>query len=225
MDKKIKLSLRDCVKEYKTGGESLRILDGINLDIYENEFVTLLGESGCGKTTLLNIIGGMDEMTSGTLTVEGGEVSLQSEKAITQYRRNYIGYIFQECHLMPNLTALENIEIIASLKEDSGDSREALRLVGLEERANHFPSQLSLGQRQRVAIARALVKKPGLVIADEPTASLDPGNGEKILGLIHKLVDNEGYTVIMATHNIDFAEKSDRILEITNGRIVQHPNK
>ncbi|MBR0118493.1 MAG: ATP-binding cassette domain-containing protein [Eubacterium sp.] len=219
-DKDVIMSFRDVKKDFPSGGDILHVLKGVDLDIYENEFLVILGESGCGKSTMLNIIGGMDTMTSGSMSIEGEDFSKASEKRLTDYRRDYIGFIFQAYNLMPNLTALENIEFIAENCPNHGDPEEALDLVGLSERANNYPSMMSGGQQQRVSIARAIVKNPKVILADEPTAALDSATGLEVLGVIEKLVKQNHTTVVMVTHNIEIAKMANRVIRLKDGKIA-----
>ena len=213
------ISLRDVVKEFPSGEGRIRVLKGISLDIYPQEFLVILGESGCGKTTLMNIIGGMDSLTEGTMLVDGKDFSHPDSAELTAYRRNAIGYIFQAYHLMPNLSALENLEFIAEISQNPMSAPEALKLVGLSDRANNYPSQMSGGQQQRVSIARALVKQPRLILADEPTAALDYATSIEVLTIVEDVVRKQGKTVIMITHNPEIAKMADRIVRLRNGRI------
>ena len=207
-------------KEYPSGEGKIRVLKGINLDIYENEFVVVLGESGCGKSTMMNIIGGMDFLTEGELTIEGKDFSRPSDKDLTQYRRDYVGFIFQSYNLMPNLTALENIQFISEISKDPIDSEEALNMVGLLEKGGNFPAQMSGGQQQRVSIARAIVKNPKLILADEPTAALDFQTGQEVLQVMEKIVKERGTTVVMITHNAEIAKMADRVIKLRSGKIA-----
>lgn len=213
------ISLRNVVKEFASGEGKIRVLKGICLDIYPQEFLVILGESGCGKTTLMNIIGGMDSLTEGTMLVDGKDFSHPGSAELTAYRRNEIGYIFQAYHLMPNLSALENLEFIAEIVKNPMLPRKALELVGLTDRANNFPSQMSGGQQQRVSIARALVKQPRLILADEPTAALDYATSIEVLTIVEDIVRNQGKTVVMITHNPEIAKMADRVVRLSNGRI------
>ena len=213
------ISLRNITKEYPSGDTVLKVLRGINLDIYESEFVVVRGESGCGKSTMMNIIGGMDHPTSGQLTIEGRDFSHPSEKDLTEYRRDYLGFIFQSYNLMPNLTAKENVQFIAEISKDPISVDEAIRLVGLEKRAGNYPSQMSGGQQQRVSIARALVKNPKMILADEPTAALDFATGQEVLRVIEKIVKEKGTTVIMITHNVEIAKMAHRVVKLRSGKI------
>ena len=204
--KEILATLKNVTKEFPSGDGVLKVLKGINLDIYKNEFVVVLGESGCGKSTMMNIVGGMDFLTDGTLTIEGKDFSHPTDAELTKYRREYIGFIFQAYNLMPNLTALENVQFIAELVKDPMDAAEAIDKVGLSARANNYPGQMSGGQQQRVSIARAIVKKPKLILADEPTAALDYTTSIEVLSVIEDIVKNQGATVMMVTHNVEIAK-------------------
>ena len=213
------VSVRGIIKEFKSGEEMRRILKGVDLDVYPGELMVVLGESGCGKSTLLNIIGGMDKMTDGELTVDGKDMSKPSEDELTAYRRDYIGFIFQAYNLMPNLSALENIEFIGEIAKDPMDSMDALRLVGLEEKADNLPSALSGGQMQRISIARALVKDPKIILADEPTAALDYETSIMVLKVIEEIVRERKTTVLMVTHNPEIAKMANRVIKLRDGKI------
>ena len=218
-DKTPLLSLRGIIKEFVSGEEMRRILKGIDLDVYEGELLVVLGESGCGKSTMLNIIGGMDIASEGQLIVEGKDFSHPSEKELTEYRRDYIGFIFQSYNLMPNLNALENVQFIAEISKNPRDPMECLEIVGLKERWNRYPSAMSGGQQQRVSIARVLAKEPKIILADEPTAALDFETGQSVLKAIENIVKNDKKTVIMVTHNIEIAKMANRVIRLRNGLI------
>lgn len=218
-NKNILVSLRDVIKEFQNGDELHRVLKGIDLDVYEGELLVVLGESGCGKSTMLNIIGGMDQATDGQLLIEGKDFSHPTEAELTQFRRDYIGFIFQSYNLMPNLTALENIEFIAEISQHPLESEEMLELVDLGDKAGNYPSSMSGGQQQRVCIARAIVKNPKIILADEPTAALDFHTGQDVLKLIEQIVQDRGTTVIMVTHNIEIAKMANRVIRLKDGRI------
>ncbi len=213
------VTLRNINREFKSGDDKLEALKNINLDIFSGEFVVILGESGCGKTTILNIIGGMDHMTSGSLSVAGKDFSAPTEQELTEYRRTYLGFVFQDYHLMPNLTAKENVELIAELSKDSMTADEAIDLVGLKERADNYPAQLSGGQKQRVSIARAICKNPRLILADEPTAALDFSTSIEVLTVFENIVRVQNTTVVMVTHNNEIAKMADRIVKVKDGQI------
>ena len=218
--KEVLAVLKDVTKEFPSGDGVLQVLKGINLEIYKNEFVVVLGESGCGKSTMMNIVGGMDFLTDGTLTIEGKDFSHPTDAELTRYRREYIGFIFQAYNLMPNLTALENVQFIAELVKDPMDPMDAIEKVGLGQRANNYPGQMSGGQQQRVSIARAIVKKPKLILADEPTAALDYTTSIEVLSVIEDIVKNQGATVMMVTHNAEIAKMADRVVKVRGGRIA-----
>lgn len=218
-DRKPVMALRGIVKEFMSGEEIRRILKGVDIDVFPGELMVVLGESGCGKSTLLNIIGGMDRMTEGSLIVEGKDMSEPTEDELTEYRREYIGFIFQAYNLMPNLSAYENIEFIGEIADNPMDSGEALELVGLGDKANSMPSALSGGQMQRVSIARALVKNPKIILADEPTAALDYDTSIKVLKVIEDIVKKRNTTVLMVTHNPEIAKMANRVVKLRDGKI------
>jgi len=218
--KEVLAILKDVTKEFPSGEGVVKVLKGINLEIYKNEFVVVLGESGCGKSTMMNIIGGMDFLTEGTLLIEGKDFSHPSDTELTKFRRQYVGFIFQSYNLMPNLTALENVQFIAELVSNPMKAEEAIEKVGLKDRANNYPGQMSGGQQQRVSIARAIVKNPKLILADEPTAALDYTTSIEILKVIESIVSNQGSTVMMVTHNPEIAKMANRVVKVRNGRIA-----
>lgn len=227
--KPVIISLRDVKKHYDAGDKQVHILKGVNLDIFKGEFLIVLGESGCGKSTMLNIIGGMDQLSSGTFIVNGKDYSHAGDKELTDYRRNHIGFIFQAYNLMPNLTAQENLEFIAELCDHPMNAGTALNQVGLSERRNNYPAQMSGGQQQRVSIARALVKRPRIILADEPTAALDYTTSIEVLTVMEKIVA-AGTTLIMVTHNEEITKMADRVIRMKNGAISdifinKHPAK
>ncbi len=218
--KEILAVLKDVIKEFPSGVGVSRVLKGINLEIYKNEFVVVLGESGCGKSTMMNIVGGMDFLTEGSLLIEDKDFSHPSDKDLTAFRRNYVGFIFQAYNLMPNLTALENVQFIAELVDNPMLPIDALDKVGLKDKANNYPSQLSGGQQQRVSIARAIVKRPKLILADEPTAALDYTTSIEVLSVVEEIVRNDGATVMMVTHNPEIAKMADRVIKVRGGKIA-----
>lgn len=212
------LSLRNVIKEFQNGDTVSRVLKGIDLNVYAGELLVILGESGCGKSTLLNIVGGMDSLTDGTFQFRGKDYSHAGEKLLTEYRRDQIGFIFQSYNLMPNLTALQNLQFIAELKKDSEDPQRVLELVGLKHRRDNYPAQMSGGQQQRVSIARALVKKPKLILADEPTAALDYATSIEVLNIIEQVAAS-GTSIMMVTHNEEITKMANRVIRMRNGRI------
>lgn len=218
--KEVLAVLKDVIKEFPSGDGVSRVLKGINLEVYKNEFVVVLGESGCGKSTMMNIIGGMDFLTEGQLFIEGKDFSHPTDAELTAFRRNYVGFIFQSYNLMPNLTALENVQFIAELVEHPMPSIDAIDKVGLKARADNYPSQMSGGQQQRVSIARAIVKNPKLILADEPTAALDYATSIEVLKVIEEIVKTNGTTVMMVTHNPEIAKMADRVVKVRNGKIA-----
>lgn len=222
------IELKNVVKEYQNGDTVSQVLKGVDLCIYPKEFLVILGESGCGKTTMMNIIGGMTEMTRGTFKLEGKDFSRPSSSDLLRYRRDYIGFIFQSYNLMPNLSAFENLQFIAEISREPKEPAEVLKEVGLFEKAGNFPSQLSGGQQQRVSIARALVKNPRLILADEPTAALDYETSIEVLSILERIVKENSKTVVMITHNPEIAKMADRVVKLRNGiissiRINLHP--
>ena len=213
------ISFHDVTKSYGSGAAKINALDGVDFEINKGEFCILLGSSGAGKTTLLNMLGGMDTITSGRIEFDGKDVSTLSKRELVEYRRHDVGFVFQFYNLIPNLTALENVEIAAQLCKNPIPAAEALRMVGLSERANNFPAQLSGGEQQRVAIARALAKNPRLLLCDEPTGALDYVTGKAVLKLLYDLSREHGTTVIIITHNQAIAPMADRIIKIKSGKI------
>lgn len=214
------MKVRNVTREFQNGEAVTKVLKGVNLDVYEGEFLVLLGESGCGKSTLLNILGGMDHPTSGSFVVFGEEFASADQNTLTEYRRNNIGFIFQSYNLMPNLNASQNLELIASLVPNPMDVDEALAIVNLSQRKYNYPSQMSGGQQQRVSIARALMKRPKIILADEPTAALDYTTSIEVLEVMEKIIA-EGTTMIMVTHNEEICRMADRVVRMRNGRMAE----
>ena len=211
---------KDMVKSYQMAKFEIKALDGLSFTVDEGELVVVVGPSGAGKTTLLNILGGMDSLTSGELHVDESDISNLNGRSLTKYRRNDVGFIFQFYNLMPNLTALENVELATEICEDALDPKEILKLVGLEKRIDHFPSQLSGGEQQRVSIARALAKNPKLLLCDEPTGALDYETGKQILALLSDVARKENKTVIIVTHNQALKAFADKVITIRNGKVL-----
>ena len=212
------IALKDVTKRYLAGSVTVSALDRISFEIEKGELAVIVGPSGAGKTTVLNILGGMDTSDEGLIAVDGEEVSRFNAKRLISYRRNDIGFVFQFYNLIPNLTALENVELAAQICKNPLDAFETLEEVGLKERALHFPAQLSGGEQQRVAIARALAKNPKLLLCDEPTGALDYGTGKVILALLQKACRERGVTVIIITHNQAIAPMADRVIAVRNGK-------
>ena len=218
--KDVLITVENLTKSFSNGDSMLQVLKGVNLEIYKNEFLVVLGESGCGKTTMMNIIGGMDYLTSGRIYVEGRDISRLTERELTLYRREYIGFIFQAYNLMPNLTALENVRFIAELVDHPMNPEEAIAKVNLTNRSGNYPGQMSGGQQQRVSIARAIVKRPKLILADEPTAALDYTTSIEVLSVIEDIVKTQGTTILMVTHNPEIAKMANRVIKMRNGKIA-----
>lgn len=214
------IRLEAASKAYRMGEVEVVALHPMNLTIYEGEFIVMLGPSGSGKTTLLNLIGGIDTPTSGRILFRGEDLAGMDEDGLTEYRRNNVGFVFQFFNLVPTLTAEENIEFVAELVSDARSPMEVLEAVGLEDRGDHFPSELSGGEQQRVAIARALVKNPPILLADEPTGNLDYETGKRVLKLMRDLARSERVTVILVTHNSAIADIADRTIHLRSGDIT-----
>jgi putative ABC transport system ATP-binding protein len=206
-------------KIYKTGETEIRANDNVNFHIAEGEFCAILGASGAGKSTILNLLGGMDVLSSGTITIDGRNLAKLNLKQLTDYRRNDVGFVFQFYNIMPNLTALENIELATEICKDSLDAKAILGDVGLDDRANNFPAQLSGGEQQRVSIARAIAKNPKILLCDEPTGALDYETGKKILKLLRDFSKKSNKTVIIVTHNQAIKAIADRIIHVKNGSV------
>jgi putative ABC transport system ATP-binding protein len=218
------IEARGLSRFYQRGSETVKALDGVDIDIYRGEMISILGPSGSGKTTLINLLSCLDVPTSGTLVISGKSVAGRSEEDLVEVRRGTLGFIFQQFHLLPTLTVLENVELpllFLGRATKRSDTMEVLRLVGLEDRASHLPKELSGGEMQRVAIARALIMKPKILIADEPTGNLDRATGEAIFTLFRRLVQSEGLTIIITTHNLSFGYQADRVITLEDGKIVK----
>ena len=212
------IELKDVKKTYIVGEQQFNALDGVNLEIDQGEFVVILGPSGAGKSTLLNLLGGMDKVTSGSIFVGDNEISKYTDKELTRYRANEVGFIFQFYNIMPTLTVEENVNIIKDVTNTSKDAKEVLDSVGLLKHANKFPQELSGGEQQRVSIARAIMKNPKVLLCDEPTGALDSKTGVEVLKLLRTQADNDT-TVIIVTHNSLIAEVADRVIRIKNGKV------
>lgn len=214
------IEFNNVVKTYGTGEAEIYALNGATFAVEKGELAVILGASGAGKTTALNILGGMDFATSGNVIVDGRDVAHYREAELVEYRRSDIGFVFQFYNLVPNLTALENVELASQICPDSLDAAETLAKVGLEHRLDNFPAQLSGGEQQRVAIARALAKNPKLLLCDEPTGALDYNTGKQILQLLQDTCRNEGITVLLITHNSALAPMADRLIQFRNGTVT-----
>ncbi len=215
------IEFNQITKEYKSGETRIRALDEASFQVEKGELAVILGSSGAGKTTALNILGGMDVPTSGQILVDGNDITKYSKKQLVGYRRTDIGFVFQFYNLVPNLTALENVELAAQVCKDSLDAGETLEKVGLGERKNNFPAQLSGGEQQRVSIARALAKNPKLLLCDEPTGALDYNTGKQILQLLQDTCRKEGITVLLITHNSALTPMADRLIRFKSGKVIQ----
>lgn len=211
--------MEDVKKTYKMGEVTIHAVDGVDMEIKEGEFAVIVGPSGAGKTTVLNMLGGMDSVTSGKIIVDGRDISRYNSRQLTKYRRDDIGFVFQFYNLIQNLNALENVELALQISKNPLDAKEVLTDVGLASRMYNFPSQLSGGEQQRVAIARALAKNPKLLLCDEPTGALDYQTGKAILKLLQDTCRQRGMTVIVITHNLAIAPMADRVIQIKNGRV------
>lgn len=213
------IEFKDVCKVYRMGEVEIKALDNISFEIEKGEFVVVLGNSGAGKTTILNILGGMDTVTSGQIVVDGRDISRATERELTDYRRFEIGFVFQFYNLVQNLTAKENVDLATQICKDPMDSRFALKMVGLESRINNFPSQLSGGEQQRVAIARAVAKNPKLLLCDEPTGALDDKTGRQVLKVLQDMCYQQNMTVVMITHNTALADMGQKIIRVKDGKI------
>ena len=212
------IEFKEVVKEYTVGETKIRALDGANFEIDKGELVVIVGPSGAGKTTALNILGGMDSCTSGRVIIDGKEINNYSEKELTRYRRESIGFVFQFYNLVQNLTAIENVELATQICKNPINPETTIEKVGLKNRKNNFPSQLSGGEQQRVAIARAIAKNPKILLCDEPTGALDYNTGKQILKLLQNTCRKEKMTVIIITHNSAIAPMADKVIRFKNGK-------
>lgn len=215
------VEFKNVYKRYTMGEVTINAVDGISFDINEGEFAVVVGASGAGKTTVLNILGGMDSCSEGQVIVDGSDVSSFSDKQLIEYRRYKIGFVFQFYNLVANLTAKENVELATQICKNPMDSLEALESVGLSERADNFPAQLSGGEQQRVSIARALAKRPALLLCDEPTGALDYNTGRQILKLLQDTCRSEKMTVVLITHNGAITPMANHIIEMKSGKIIR----
>jgi putative ABC transport system ATP-binding protein len=214
------LVARGLTKIYRMGEVEVHALRGVDLDLYEGEFVVLLGPSGSGKSTLLNIIGGLDVPTAGEITYRDHDLARADERELTRYRREHVGFVFQFYNLIPSLTARENVALVTEIAEHPLKPEEALEMVGLGARMDHFPAQLSGGEQQRIAIARAVAKRPDLLLCDEPTGALDYATGKLVLDTLASINTGLGTTTVVITHNAPIAKMADRIIRVADGRLV-----
>ena len=214
------IEFQNITKEYNTGGNAIFALKDASFSVEKGELAIILGASGAGKTTALNILGGMDTATSGHVMVDGSDITTYGKKQLTQYRRTDIGFVFQFYNLVPNLTALENVELASQICNDSLNAEQTLVKVGLEQRIKNFPAQLSGGEQQRVSIARALAKNPKLLLCDEPTGALDYNTGKQILQLLQDTCRREKITVLIITHNSALSPMADRLIQFKNGTVI-----
>ena len=220
------VKLKNVTKIYQMGEVQIRAVDGIDFSIDKGEIVVVVGPSGAGKTTVLNILGGMDKASGGEVLVDGKDIAGYTQKQLTGYRRNDIGFVFQFYNLVPNLTALENVELALQISRNPLDAKTVMQEVGLGDRLNNFPAQLSGGEQQRVSIARALAKNPKLLLCDEPTGALDYQTGKAILKLLQDMCRERGMTVIVITHNSALTPMADRVIRIKNGKVSEmHRNE
>lgn len=213
------VDVRNAVKTYRVGSVDINALNDLSFSIGEGEFVVILGPSGAGKTTVLNLLGGMDTITSGFISVAGKPVSSMGDKELTLYRRTDVGFVFQFYNLMPNLTALENVELATEICKNAMPASQALKMVGLDGRQKNFPAQLSGGEQQRVSIARAIAKNPRLLLCDEPTGALDYNTGKMVLKLLQDFCRAQKKTVIIVTHNSALRDMADRVISVKNGQV------
>jgi putative ABC transport system ATP-binding protein len=211
---------RGLEKAYRTGDVEVRALRGVDLDLYEGEFVVLLGPSGSGKSTLLNVLGGLDVPDRGTVTWRDHDLANPDDRLLTRYRRDHVGFVFQLYNLVPSLTARENVALAAEIAERPMAPEEALAMVGLERRMDHFPAQLSGGEQQRVAIARAVVKRPDVLLCDEPTGALDVATGRLVLDALARVNREVGTTTVVITHNASIAGMADRVVRLSDGLVA-----
>ncbi len=214
------VEFKDVNKIYELGGTKINASHNLSFKIKQGEFCIIVGPSGSGKTTILNLLGGMDNVTDGTIIVDGQNISVYNDLQLTHYRRDSVGFVFQFYNLMPNLTALDNVEISSEICTNPLDSKKVLEDVGLGERMHNFPAQLSGGEQQRVSIARAIAKNPKLLLCDEPTGALDYLTGKKILGLLFKICRENQKTVIIITHNSALTAMADHVIHLKNGEVV-----
>ena len=214
------IEFQNVYKIYRSGSNEIHALDGISFTVEQGELCVIVGHSGAGKTTLLNILGGMDTASSGKVTLDSRDITMLTPRQLTGYRRNDVGFVFQFYNLVQNLTALENVELASEICRDSLDAEEVLKEVGLEDRVDNFPGQLSGGEQQRVSIARAIAKNPKIILCDEPTGALDYQTGKAVLKLLQDICRETGKTVIIITHNSALTQIADRVIRIRSGKVL-----
>lgn len=216
------IEVKDITKVYKVGNVEISACAGVDFSINKGEFIVIVGPSGAGKTTVMNIIGGMDTPTSGSVTIDGKAITGMSDREMTTYRRDDVGFVFQSYNLIPNLTALENVELATQICKDAKNPQMILEQVGLDKRMGNFPAQMSGGEQQRVAIARAIAKNPKLLLCDEPTGALDTETGQQVLRVLRDCSDIYNMTVVIITHNQTITQIADRVIEIKNGKVERN---
>lgn len=213
------VEFKDVTRIYKSGDHELRALDGVNLSLEEGKFIVILGQSGAGKSTLLNMLGGLDSPTSGTITVEGKDISTLKDNELAEYRANKVGFVFQFYNLIPTLTVYENVALVKEIAPNALEPKQMLEEVGLSDHLKNFPAELSGGEQQRVSIARALAKNPKILLCDEPTGALDSETGVLVLKLLLKMARDYGKTIVIVTHNQNIAKMADVVIRVRNGKI------
>lgn len=216
------IEFKDVYKIYKSGSNEIHALDGMSFTIEQGELCVIVGHSGAGKTTLLNILGGMDTASSGLVSLDGRDITKLNSRQLTEFRRNDVGFVFQFYNLIQNLTALENVELAAEICKDSLDAAAVLGDVGLSERLNNFPGQLSGGEQQRVSIARAIAKNPKMILCDEPTGALDYNTGKAVLKLLQDICKSTGKTVVIITHNSALTQIANRVIRVRSGKAISN---
>ena len=219
MEKEIMISAKELTKTFGSGDNKVTAVDGISLEVYKGEFVAVTGESGSGKSTLLNLLGGLDKPDTGSITVDGREITKLKDSKLAQYRRRHSGFVFQFYNLIPTLTVYENVELVSTISPNALDAKQMIAEVGLTDHLHNFPSELSGGEQQRISIARALAKNPQILLCDEPTGALDSETGVMVLKLLLSMAKNYGKTIVIVTHNQSIAKMADVVIRVKNGKI------